>query len=163
MTERTRSAKRTITLERRYQATVDSVWDLWTTKSGIESWWGPDGFDVDVIKLELRRNGELQYVMRATAPDQVAFMEEAGMPIATTVLITYTDVEPKRRLAYRSLTDFVPGVEPYEVNTAVELNVSGAVVHMVLTFEAMHDDEWTQRMTQGHEGQLAKLDELLVQ
>jgi hypothetical protein len=36
-------ARRRITLERVYQADVQDVWDLWTTKDGIESWWGPGG------------------------------------------------------------------------------------------------------------------------
>jgi uncharacterized protein YndB with AHSA1/START domain len=157
MTEHRHPTSRTITLERHYRTTADRVWDLWTTKPGLESWWGPAGFEVEVTKLELRQDGELVYIMRATAPDQVAFMKQAGMPLATTVTVTYTAVEPKHRLSYMSLTDFVPGVEPYAVNTTVELTVDGDGVRMVLTFDAMHDDEWTQRMTLGHEGQLTKL------
>jgi len=35
---------RKITIERTYEASIDVLWDLWTTKEGIESWWGPDGF-----------------------------------------------------------------------------------------------------------------------
>jgi len=30
--------------------TIDEAWALWTTKAGIESWWGPDGFDVACSK-----------------------------------------------------------------------------------------------------------------
>jgi uncharacterized protein YndB with AHSA1/START domain len=162
MTEQTtKPAVGTITLERRFRASLDRVWDLWTTKSGIERWWGPEGFEVEVTSLELHPGGELAYVMRATAPDQVAFMQQAGMPVETPAQLTYTAVEPKRLLAYRTRTDFVPGVEPYDVNTSVELNAMEEHVQMVLTFDPMHDEEWTRRMTQGHEGQLDKLDELL--
>ena len=50
---------RSIRLERTYRATIDEVWDMWTTKEGIESWWGPDGFAVKVRKLDLRAGGEL--------------------------------------------------------------------------------------------------------
>lgn len=32
-------ARRRVTLERVYQAAVQDVWDLWTTKDGIESRW----------------------------------------------------------------------------------------------------------------------------
>jgi uncharacterized protein YndB with AHSA1/START domain len=35
---------RRITIKRMYKATVKDVWDLWTTRKGFESWWGPDGF-----------------------------------------------------------------------------------------------------------------------
>ena len=26
-----------------FKATLEEVWELWTTKDGIESWWGPEG------------------------------------------------------------------------------------------------------------------------
>jgi uncharacterized protein YndB with AHSA1/START domain len=38
---------------------------------GIESWWAPDGFAVELEKLELEPGGELVYTMTATAPEQV--------------------------------------------------------------------------------------------
>ena len=60
--------RRRITLERTYKASLQDVWDLWTTKEGIESWWGPDGFSVKVRKLDLRPGGELHYALTATAP-----------------------------------------------------------------------------------------------
>ena len=46
--------KKRIKLQRTFAATLDLVWELWTTKDGIESWWGPPGFEVTVSKLELR-------------------------------------------------------------------------------------------------------------
>ena len=49
-----------VTVERTYQARLGELWDLWTTKEGIESWWGPGGFTVKVRKLDLRPGGELR-------------------------------------------------------------------------------------------------------
>jgi len=40
------SKMRRITLERTYQASPQKVWDLWTTKDGIESCCCPHGFRV---------------------------------------------------------------------------------------------------------------------
>jgi uncharacterized protein YndB with AHSA1/START domain len=150
--------RRTITIERSYSATVENVWALWTTERGIESWWGPDGFSVTVKHLDLRVGGELLYTMTATAPDQVEFMKQAGMPTATDVSIVYTAIEPRRRLEYKSLADFIPGTEPYEVETTVVLDPRPDGVRMVLTFDAMHDEQWT---VAGHEGELGKLDKIL--
>lgn len=42
--------RRMIKIERTYLASLDEVWDLWTTKAGIASWWGPEGFAVKVRK-----------------------------------------------------------------------------------------------------------------
>jgi uncharacterized protein YndB with AHSA1/START domain len=77
-----------IVMERTYRAALEEVWALWTTKEGVESWWGPEGFAVAVHHLDLRVGGALQYTMTATAPEQVAFMQGAGMPLATESTIT---------------------------------------------------------------------------
>src|SRR5258708_14613022 len=93
-------------IERSYAASVDEAWALWTTKAGIESWWGPEGFDVTVTSLDLRSGGELVYLMIATAPEQVAFMKQAGMPVTTERRVTYTPVPPPRLLAYKTPAHF---------------------------------------------------------
>src|SRR5262252_9620085 len=92
--------RKRITLERMYRAELQDVWDLWTTKDGIESWWGPGGFAVKVHKLDLRPGGELLYAMTAIDPPQVNFMKKAGMPLTTEARITFTEIVPLRRLAY---------------------------------------------------------------
>ena len=150
-----------ITLERFYRADIRDVWDLWTTKEGIESWWGPGGFRVTVHHIDLRPGGLLLYAMTAIDPPQVAFMKKAGMPLTTEARITFTEVTPRRRLAYVHLTDFIPGVEPYDVATLVELHATADGVRMVLTIDAMHDDEWTKRAVMGWEGELGKLGALI--
>jgi uncharacterized protein YndB with AHSA1/START domain len=153
--------KRRITLERTYRARIEDVWELWTTKEGIESWWGPGGFAVKVRKLELRPGGELHYAMTAIAPPQIEFMKKAGMPLTTESRLTYTEIVAPRRLAYTHLADFIPGVAPYGVATLVELHPTAEGVRQVLTFDAMHDEEWTQRATMGRESELGKLAKLL--
>jgi uncharacterized protein YndB with AHSA1/START domain len=153
---------RRITLERTYTASLQEVWDLWTTKDGLESWWGPDGFHVEVRRLDLRPGGELRYAMIASSPEMVAYMEKEGLPVTTEALVTYTEIVPPTRLVYTHLTDFIPGVEPYDVETVVELSQHQQQVKMVVTFDALHDEEWTQRATMGWESELGKLERLLA-
>lgn len=155
-------ARSRFSIQRTYRASIDEAWALWTTKSGIESWWGPEGFDVTVTSLDLRPGGELVYLMTAVAPAQVAFMKQAGMPLTSKCRVTYTEVSPPGRLAYKTLADFVPGVAPYEVATVVELVATSDGVTLTITFDAMHDDVWTQRARAGHESQLRKLDVMLA-
>lgn len=150
-------AGKRVTLERVFRADIQDVWDLWTTKEGIESWWGPGGFAVTVRALDLRPGGELRYDMTAIDPPQVEFMKRAGMPISHEARITFTEIVPRRRLAYVHLTDFIPGVDPYDVATVVELEETPQGVRMVLTFDAMHSDEWTDRARMGWESELGKL------
>jgi uncharacterized protein YndB with AHSA1/START domain len=154
-------ARRTVTLERTFDASIEEVWDLWTTKEGIESWWGPDGFVVKVRELDLRPGGALIYTMTAVGSDQIAFLKNAGMPLSSETRVTYTLVDPPRRLAYSTLADFIPGVEPYDVTTVVDLDQISDGVRLVLTQEAMHDESWTQMAVQGWENELTKLAEAL--
>jgi uncharacterized protein YndB with AHSA1/START domain len=156
------AARAQFSIERRYTASIKEAWALWATKAGIESWWGPEGFEVSVVSLDLRPGGDLIYRMTAVAPQQVAFMKGAGMPLTTEAKVTYTEVSPPTRLAYKTLADFIPGVAPYEVATVVELQETVGGVKLAITFDAMHDDVWTQRARAGHESQLRKLDALLA-
>ena len=134
---------------------------LWTTIEGIESWWGPEGFAVQVRSIDLRPGRELRYAMTATATPQVEFMKKAGMPLTNEHLIVYTEVQPPRRLAFSHLVDFIPGVESYEVAILVELHETASGVRMVLTIDRMHDDVWTQRAVAGWEMELGKLAKVL--
>ena len=152
--------RRKVTLTRTYEASLEDIWSLWTTKAGFESWWGPEGFTVKVRKLDLRPEGELLYAMTATASPQVEFMKRAGMPLTTEARLTYTEVNPMQRLAYVHVIDFIPEVEAYDVATIVEFSAERNRVRMVVHLDAMHSDEWTQRAVAGWESQLSKLDHL---
>jgi uncharacterized protein YndB with AHSA1/START domain len=154
--------RRRVTLERTFDAAIEDVWELWTTKDGIESWWGPEGFKVLVNKLDLRPGGELVYAMTATAPDQVDFLKKGGMPLTTESRIIYSEIVPRQRLAFRNMVDFVPGVPPYEVTAVVEFETTTAGTRMVMTMDAMHDEHWTQMAVMGWESEVGKLAKLLA-
>ncbi|HMI87028.1 MAG TPA: SRPBCC domain-containing protein [Polyangiaceae bacterium] len=86
--------KKQITLERTFDATLEEVWEMWTTQEGIESWWGPNGFVVKVRKIDLRPGGELQYAMTAVGADEIAFIKKSGMPLTGEHRLTYTEIVP---------------------------------------------------------------------
>ena len=157
MTTAPGSARAQFSIKRTYAASIHEAWALWTTKAGIESWWGPEGFDVTVTSLDLRPGGELVYLMTATAPEQVAFMKQAGMPLSSPTRAFFTEVAPTRRLGFTCIVDFVPGVESYEAATLVELTARGRQTDLVLTLEAMHDEQWTNMAVMGWEQELGKL------
>lgn len=149
--------KERITLERTYAAPIEDVWEMWTTKEGIESWWGPDGFRVEVRHLDLRPSGVLEYAMIAIAEPQQEFLRKAGMALVTENRLTFTEITAPRRLAYTHLADFIPGVAPYDVDILVELSTIGDSTHMRLTFDAMHDAHWTRMATMGWDNEIDRL------
>ena len=83
------------------------------------------------------------------------------MALTTEGRVTYTEVVPPQRLAYLHLADFIPGVEPYDVATVVELHPGAQGVRMILSFDPMHDEQWTRRAVMGWESQLDKLAKVL--
>jgi hypothetical protein len=83
------------------------------------------------------------------------------MPLTIEWQATYTDVVPQRRLAFTQLTDFIPRVIPYTIETTVDFYPSGQSVRMVLTFDAMHDEAWTHRVVTTWESELARLATML--
>src|SRR3989441_908010 len=129
-----------IRFERTFQASAKEVWELWTTKEGLESWWGPEGFTTKVHKLDLRPGGEFEYAMTATRQDLIEGMKAMGLPLTSVARGTYTEVTRPRRLAYSTLADFIPGVAPYEVAALVEIQPLGSGVRMGVTGEAVRDD-----------------------
>src|SRR5262245_6377568 len=148
-----------VVIERTYRARVEELWDLWTTKEGFESWWGPVGFRVEVRTLEARLGGTLHYDMIADAPEQRAALKRMGRPNSHEVRARFTEMSPCRRLAITNLIDFLPDVQPYESVILVDFIPSGESVRMIVTLEPMHDDVFTRMSVMGFTSQLTKLDE----
>ncbi|GAA4585512.1 hypothetical protein GCM10023194_28400 [Planotetraspora phitsanulokensis] len=132
-------------LERTYDAPAELIWELLTTATGLEEWWTTHGFETRVSELELRPGGRLRYTMTATAPEQVAFMRNAGIPLSSELRKTFTEVAPTTRLAYLSLIDFVPDHEPYEHLTTIDIEPAGDRTNVVMTVDSLHDETWTQQ------------------
>lgn len=145
-------------IERTYQADLDELWRLWTTKDGFESWWGPEGFRAEVHALEARPGGALHYDMIADTPEMIAAMQQMGRPASHAARGTLTEFRPQELLAITTLIDFLPGVKPYETTMTVDFYRSGDHVRMVVSREPMHDEAFTKMSMVGFTSQLAKLD-----
>src|SRR5687768_18446649 len=103
-----------VVVERTYRASPKDIWDLWTTKEGFESWWGPEGFRAAVSVLDARVGGALEYEMIADTPEMIAEMRRLGRPPSHPTRARYTELRPRERLVVTNVIDFIPGVEPYE-------------------------------------------------
>ena len=147
-----------IVIERVYRASLEDVWDLWTTKEGFESWWGPQGFRAEVRELDARVGGALRYEMIADTAEMVAAMKQMGQPPSHAVTSRFSELEPRARLVLTNVIDFLPNVATYESKIVVDLHSLGERVRMVVTLHGMHNEEFTQMQKEGFTSQLAKLD-----
>lgn len=153
------ASKAKIVIERTYRASVEDMWDLWTTKKGFESWWGPQGFRVEVREIDARLDGALHYEMIADSPEMVAAMKQAGQPLSHPTRSRFAEIVPRSRLVLRNVIDFLPGVTPYENDIAVEFFPSGDRVRMVVTMSPLHNEQFTKMQREGFGSQLTKLDQ----
>ncbi len=158
MSEAPAAVQAAVVIERTYRAPVEDLWALWTTKAGFESWWGPEGFRVEVHALEAREGGALEYDMIADAPDAIAAMKAMGQPLSHGTHGRFAEFRPHQRLSLVHVIDFVPGSEPYETTIEVEFSTAGDGARMVVTLHPHLDPNWTRMSAQGFSSQLTKLD-----
>jgi uncharacterized protein YndB with AHSA1/START domain len=147
-----------VTIERTYRARREDWWELWTTKAGFESWWGPEGFRVEVRAIEARVGGALEYDMIADAETAIAAMKRMGQPVAHGTRGRFAEFEPNERLKLVHVIDFIPGLEPYEHTIEVDFFASGDQARMVVTVHPHRDPHWTRLALEGFRSQLTKLD-----
>jgi uncharacterized protein YndB with AHSA1/START domain len=147
-----------VVIERLYRAPVEKLWALWTTKAGFESWWGPEGFRVEVHALEPREGGALDYDMIADSPEAIAGMKALGQPPSHGTRGTYAEFRPHERLTLVHVIDFIQGVEPYENLIEVDFSPAGDQARMVVTIHPHLDPHWTRMSVEGFTSQLSKLD-----
>lgn len=160
-TSTTRSEPKGLKIERTFKAPIEKVWSLWTTKKGVESWWGPEGFTTTVHTLDLRPGGAFNYTMKATGKEQIAALKQMGVPLTSSASNTYTEVTPPRRLAFRTRVDFIPGAEPSEVLSEVEFLAVPGGTKVVFTSEKMPNAQWQEMARLGWTSQLDKLARIL--
>lgn len=147
-----------ISFERVYDASVEDVWALWTTREGLEAWFAPEGMHFEVSALELRVGGAFDHVMTAVGAEQLAYLANLGRPATARVSGRFVDIVRYRRLRIRFDIDFVPGVEPYPYDMLVELHAEAGRVRMILTAERHPDPEMTRGAIVGLTSQLQRFD-----
>ena len=149
-------------IDRTLKASVEKVWRMWTTKDGLEKWWGPEHFSSTVRHLDVRAGGRFEIVMTAKLPEIIAQLKAAGMGESSVAKGDYTVVEANRRLVYTNAVDFVPGVPPYTSTTVVEMSAApSGGTRLIVTNDVMHDEQWTAMATMGWTQQIGKLEKLL--
>ena len=152
----------TIRFERVYDASIEDVWALWTTKEGLEEWFAPEGMHVEIPTLELKVGGAFDHVMTAVGDEEIAYMAKLKRPPTTRVSGRFLEIERHRRLRIRFDIDFVPGAESYPYDMLVELRAEGGRVRMILVADRHPDPEMTRGASLGFTSQLQRFSQALA-
>jgi uncharacterized protein YndB with AHSA1/START domain len=101
---------REIAATRIFEAPRDLVWKVWTDPEHVARWWGPNGFTITTHKMEVKPGGVWRFVMHG--PDGRDYQNK----------VTYDEVVPRERLAYRHGGTGEPedrGLEPVSFHVKV--------------------------------------------
>ncbi|MCG8573604.1 MAG: SRPBCC domain-containing protein [Flavobacteriales bacterium] len=102
-------SKRTLSLERTFDAPLDLVWKAWTNPIHIAKWWGPKGMETTIIEHDFKVGGKWKYSMQM--PDGGVFIAE-GM---------YSEIIEKQKIV--TSADFKPMTEG--VTLVIEFEADG--------------------------------------
>jgi uncharacterized protein YndB with AHSA1/START domain len=148
-----------IVLERNYRAPVAELWELWTTKDGFESWWGPEGFRVEVELIEARMGGALVYDMIAETPEAIA----TGCQATLRARSRFVEFRPHERLKLVDLIDSASGTPADDRAIEVEFRTDGEWTTMLVTIHPHIDPSDTTIAIAAFRSQLARLDRRFTQ
>jgi uncharacterized protein YndB with AHSA1/START domain len=149
-------------LVRNFLAPPEKVYEMWTTKKGLEQWWAlaakDMGYQFAVVKLDVRVGGQYDITMSNKEHGE---LHNHG---------TYLEVVPGRRLAQRWDFDIFlgPGEKPYPIDIVIEFEKTepwgpGSVgTRMTFTQGPMAKPEFTEGSRQGVIANFAKLEKALA-
>ena len=123
MSEAQDLSKRTLTLERTFNAPIKLVWEAWTQPHHIANWWGPKGMETEVKTHEFHVGGRWEFVMKM--PDGNLFVTEGE----------YQEIVEGQKIV--TSADFKPMTEG--VTLIMELTDEGEQTHF--KFSVVHISE----------------------
>lgn len=78
-----------VVIERTFNAPIELIWQLWTEPAQFPHWYGPNGFTVTVVEMDVRVGGR-----------RLLYMMPPGKPMKIWTTGEYKEIVPKTRLVY---------------------------------------------------------------
>ena len=140
MSDDTESSPNAVVIERRFDAPVALIWQMWTVPEHFKAWYGPNGATIPVAKMDLRVGGTRLVCMQVQSPSGPMQMWFTG---------EYREVVENERLVYtESMSDEngnvlapsdmgMPEGHPVTTEVRVELENDGGGTKMVMTHEGI--------------------------
>ena len=132
-----------VTIERTFDASIDTVWAMWTESEHFANWYGPIGATIPKADMNVEVGGSRFIAMEIPTPNGPMHMNFAG---------AYIEITPKTRLVYTEgladadgnfMTAEQMGMPPgasMETSVIVELTDIGTSTSMVMTHQGVPAD-----------------------
>jgi uncharacterized glyoxalase superfamily protein PhnB/uncharacterized protein YndB with AHSA1/START domain len=135
------NADREIRLNRTLKAPLSLVWEVWTNPDHIKNWWGPNGFNNTITKMEMRTGGTWELVMHGPDgtdyPGKHQFLEvvpmkkvvyrHEGYPSFTSTITFEADGDKTRidwHMLFESREQFIEVVKKFKADDGLRQNVA---------------------------------------
>ncbi len=148
-------AERELILQREFDAPRTLVWKAWTDPQHIGQWWGPKGFTITTIEMDVRPGGSWRYIMHAPdgtnydnrityrellAPERMVYdhgSDKDDDPDQFLVTVTFDQRGEKTYLTMRMLFQTIEQREQTAAFGAVEIGYQ-TLAHLADHLESMH-------------------------
>lgn len=141
------TADRELTISRLFNAPRELVWEVWTNPEHIKNWWGPNGFSNTIFKMDVKPEGEWDFIMHGPdgtdyknksiykeirKPEKIVFEHVSGPKFTAT--ITFEKKENKTLLTWNMLfqtkEEFEQVVKTFKADEGLKQNIEKLDAYM---------------------------------
>lgn len=148
-----------VVLERSFDAPASQVWQMWTEPEHFGSWYGPNGAEVPVVKMDVRVGGSRLVCMQMQTPNGLMQMWFGGefLEVVANRRLVYTEfLCDENGEALSSAASGLPAGHPATTTVTVDLHEDAGHTTLVLTHAGVPAD------SPGAAGWAMALDKLAV-
>ena len=132
-----------VRIERTFDASIELLWQMWTTPEHFQRWYGPPGANVVVEKMDMRVGGPRLVGMEVVTPNGTMNMWFVGehLEIIENRRLVYTESMADETGAVRSAADMgMPPGQPTTTEITVELEVVDGRTKMTMIHAGIPED-----------------------
>ncbi len=120
------TSDRELSITRVLNAPRSLVWKVFTEPEHIKNWWGPDGFNITIDKMEVRDKGHWNLVMHG--PDGTDYRNE----------IVYEEIVKPEKLVFKHVT-----APKHRTTIILEAKHQKTILHFNMIFDTVEIKEQT--------------------
>jgi uncharacterized protein YndB with AHSA1/START domain len=135
MTE-TNKTQDSVVIERRFDAPVELIWQMWTVPEHFAAWYGPYGATISVVNMDVRVGGSRLVRMDVQTPNGAMTMWFTGqyLEVAENARLVFTESIADENGNVLSPAELgMPDDHPTATEVRFQLEATGAGTKMVLT------------------------------
>jgi uncharacterized protein YndB with AHSA1/START domain len=132
-----------LVIERRFDAPVELIWQMWTVPEHFKAWYGPDGAAIPVAKMDVRTGGTRLVCMEISTPEGAMQMWFTGeyREVVENQRLVYTESVSDENGNVASASDSgMPEGHPTTTEVRVELEDLGGRTRMIMTHTGIPAD-----------------------